>query len=192
MYCKHCGLQVAEDSKFCQHCGGRQDTTDKGKPEHTNTSETKVKMEVNGEIKATISPSLPKFNGFRTFINTHSVFVICASIWIILNFILLSAGDDRNGFWPHIYSHSETIWDHDTIEYNPFSESYYTGRVGHQGPKETKIDWDLKYYGLTEFLIYALLIPFVSFFIYSAILEKYKNKTRKPIRFNPSEGLRRF
>ena len=26
MYCKHCGKQIAHDSKFCQHCGGEQDS----------------------------------------------------------------------------------------------------------------------------------------------------------------------
>lgn len=26
MYCKHCGKVIADDSKFCQHCGGRIDT----------------------------------------------------------------------------------------------------------------------------------------------------------------------
>ena len=24
MYCKHCGREIADDSKFCQHCGGKQ------------------------------------------------------------------------------------------------------------------------------------------------------------------------
>lgn len=24
MYCKHCGKEIADDSKFCQHCGGKQ------------------------------------------------------------------------------------------------------------------------------------------------------------------------
>ena len=24
MYCKHCGNEIADDSKFCQHCGGKQ------------------------------------------------------------------------------------------------------------------------------------------------------------------------
>ena len=23
MYCKHCGKEIADDSKFCQHCGGK-------------------------------------------------------------------------------------------------------------------------------------------------------------------------
>ena len=26
MYCKHCGKQIADDSTFCQYCGGKVDT----------------------------------------------------------------------------------------------------------------------------------------------------------------------
>jgi len=26
MYCKYCGKEIADDSKFCQHCGGQIDT----------------------------------------------------------------------------------------------------------------------------------------------------------------------
>ena len=29
MYCKHCGKEIADDSKFCQHCGGEQDFNSK-------------------------------------------------------------------------------------------------------------------------------------------------------------------
>lgn len=25
MYCKHCGKQIADDSAFCQYCGGKVD-----------------------------------------------------------------------------------------------------------------------------------------------------------------------
>ena len=29
MYCKHCGKEIADDSKFCQHCGKSQDSSNK-------------------------------------------------------------------------------------------------------------------------------------------------------------------
>jgi hypothetical protein len=29
MYCKHCGKEIADDSKFCQHCGKSQDGSSK-------------------------------------------------------------------------------------------------------------------------------------------------------------------
>ena len=28
MYCKHCGREIADDSKFCRHCGGSQTIED--------------------------------------------------------------------------------------------------------------------------------------------------------------------
>ena len=31
MYCKHCGKEIADDSKFCQYCGGSQ-TTENASP----------------------------------------------------------------------------------------------------------------------------------------------------------------
>lgn len=192
MYCKHCGLPIAEVSKFCQHCGGRQDTIANEISEFNQKSETKVNMKIDGAIKATLSPSLPSFNGFKSFINKHKVYVICTSIWMLLNIILLSAGDDRNGFWPHIYSHRETIWEDKSEENTPYSISYHIVRVGHQGPTKIEVDWDLYYYGLTEFLVYAVLIPFISFFIYSAILKRNKNKSKKLYIIDPLTGLRRF
>ncbi len=29
MYCKHCGKEIADDSKFCNHCGKPQDNSNK-------------------------------------------------------------------------------------------------------------------------------------------------------------------
>lgn len=26
MYCKHCGKEIDDDSKFCRYCGGEQET----------------------------------------------------------------------------------------------------------------------------------------------------------------------
>lgn len=30
MYCKHCGKQIADDSSFCQYCGGKLDNSTAG------------------------------------------------------------------------------------------------------------------------------------------------------------------
>lgn len=30
MYCKHCGKEIADDSKFCQYCGNQQVSQQKG------------------------------------------------------------------------------------------------------------------------------------------------------------------
>ena len=33
MYCKHCGKEIADDSKFCRYCGKAQDSTNEDQPE---------------------------------------------------------------------------------------------------------------------------------------------------------------
>lgn len=33
MYCKHCGKEIADDSKFCRYCGEAQDSTNEVQPE---------------------------------------------------------------------------------------------------------------------------------------------------------------
>ena len=33
MYCKHCGKEIADDSKFCRYCGKAQDSTNEVQPE---------------------------------------------------------------------------------------------------------------------------------------------------------------
>ena len=43
MYCKHCGKEIADDSKFCQHCGGKQFV--EGQSKYINES-IKVKRQI--------------------------------------------------------------------------------------------------------------------------------------------------
>ena len=43
MYCKHCGREIADDSKFCQHCGGKQLV--EGQSKYTNEG-IKVKRHI--------------------------------------------------------------------------------------------------------------------------------------------------
>lgn len=46
MYCKHCGKMIADDSKFCQHCGGKQDTHDSVLADSgDNNTTNKIEME---------------------------------------------------------------------------------------------------------------------------------------------------
>lgn len=35
MYCKHCGKEIADDSKFCRYCGKAQHSTNEDQPEKT-------------------------------------------------------------------------------------------------------------------------------------------------------------
>lgn len=58
MYCKHCGKQIADDSTFCQFCGGRVDSTatpaDKEALVPSNDTNNDVNTE-NGPSKIIIS-----------------------------------------------------------------------------------------------------------------------------------------
>ena len=62
MYCKHCGKEIADDSKFCQHCGGKQ------------TEE---------------SVSSSRWNGFIT---RHKQLSYSYLIWLSINLIALVCG----------------------------------------------------------------------------------------------------
>ena len=48
MYCKHCGKEIADDSLFCQHCGGRQSvsTTNNSTDANTDTQRKEKVVEI--------------------------------------------------------------------------------------------------------------------------------------------------
>ena len=148
MYCKHCGNVIDDDSRFCRFCGKLQNSSEEN---HTNLlsdttmpSDTTVKLDIDGDIKATLVPQMPTFPTLTQFISYHAIFFIVAFFWIFLNVIFLSAGEDRDGFWPNY-------------------DTYHS--------------WDLKYYGLTEFLVYAILVPVIGFIIYNEV-RKYMIQQR--------------
>lgn len=69
MFCKYCGKSIADDSTFCQFCGGKQDTNIE-----SHSDEKTVKVELGGKVNASLSPELPKFTGLKNFVkkNFHS------------------------------------------------------------------------------------------------------------------------
>ena len=75
MYCKHCGKQIADDSKFCQHCGGSQDDTTEVKPGSPNQKKV-VEIPI---IKANFS-------------DTTKWWIIGSGIWLVINLYWLFAG----------------------------------------------------------------------------------------------------
>lgn len=174
MFCKHCGKQIADDSTFCQYCGGKQTVNDSSTREEL--VKTTQSLNVNGNISVSNNESL--LNRIIQFVSTHVNISIAYAIWFLLNLVLLISGSDEKHFFPRIYKTQE--W---------HSAGY--GGFGHT--EETwEIKWDIDYYGWTEFVIYVALLPlliYVSFILYKKYQE---NKTEKNItNFNPSEGLRR-
>lgn len=103
MYCKHCGKEIADDSKFCQYCGGKQDAIIFSAKENTDQKDN------GGSINVSLNKSLTKL-----FSNRNKKYMYLYIIWIIINSILLCLGDD----------------DYSTNKFYPFTGYYYSDSYG--------------------------------------------------------------
>mgnify|MGYP006357842935 CR=1 FL=1 len=143
MYCKHCGKEIADDSKFCQHCGGKQEdsfaspTNNEVKSEEPKKQEKVIEIPI---IKTNLSANQKKWIGIYV-------------AWALLNFIFIFIKGTYDGSNRYFF---------------PFQAS---GRN----------TWDLEYYDFSEFLVYAILLPLIVFFIYKYIekISKYIEKISK-------------
>ena len=138
MYCKYCGKEIADDSKFCQHCGGKQEDSFASPTNNEVKSEEPKKQEKVIEIptiKTNLSDNQKKWIGIYV-------------AWALLNFIFIFIKGNYDGSNRYFF---------------PFQAS--GGNT-----------WDLEYYDFSEFLVYAILLPLIVFFIY-----KYKEKISKYI-----------
>lgn len=73
MYCKECGKEIANDSKFCNHCGAKQSTSVK------DTRDKKIVLEVPEVIiKNKIAKSTKIFIGFY-IIYLFVILLVCIS-----------------------------------------------------------------------------------------------------------------
>ena len=85
MYCKHCGREIADDSKFCQHCGGKLD----------NNVEV---IKGDAPIDKIVS---------KMFSNINKKYLYAYAIWVVLNIILLCYGSGQSyatqQFYPFTY-----------------------------------------------------------------------------------------
>ena len=96
MYCKHCGQQIADDSKYCQHCGGIQgDVSVTSSQENSNSANAEERKSVETPtIKANLSDSTKWW-------------IIGYGLWLVLNLYLLFASDkfsDANEHFMPFYS----------------------------------------------------------------------------------------
>lgn len=88
MYCKHCGKEIADDSKFCQHCGKSQDDSQ----------------------SVSITMLVP-------FWNKHKIAISIWLAWVLLHFSLwLSSDNDGDGHY-RFYPFSESLSDIITGDY---------------------------------------------------------------------------
>lgn len=186
MFCKHCGQQIDNDSLFCRYCGSSQSNIE------TPNEPQKVKVEIEGEVKASLSPQLPKFTKVKNFVKNHVALSFIYGVWLIVNLLFLINGEGRNGFWPHTYTHRERVAEHTRLEYIPWTGQTVNAKYWDLGPEETKWDWDLDTYGWSEFLIYVVLIPLLLYGIFLIYQYFKKSNSTNSNRFNPSDGLRRY
>ena len=94
MYCKHCGKEIADDSKFCQHCGGKQEdsfaspTNNEVRSEEPKKQENVIKIPT---IKTNLSDNQKKWIGIYV-------------AWALLNFIFIfikgTYGGSNRYFFP--------------------------------------------------------------------------------------------
>ena len=97
MYCKHCGKQIADDSKFCQHCGGSQEDT-------TTTSSTEVKHDSLNQEKVV---EIPKIKA--NFSDTTKWWIIGCGIWFVINLYWLFAGHKSSSASEYFQPFSEKM-----------------------------------------------------------------------------------
>ena len=81
MYCKHCGKQIADDSKFCQHCGrSKEDTTALNQAQSILKNKSEEKVVEIPTIKANFSEKTKWW-------------IVGCGVWTVLNLYWLFAGD---------------------------------------------------------------------------------------------------
>lgn len=104
MYCKHCGKQIADDSRFCQHCGGKQDILlDSTKNEESDSK----KESVNGRV---IEIPTIKTN----FSDKTKWILFGYGIWFVFNLYWLFAGDKSGEAASYFQPFADVPWKEDS------------------------------------------------------------------------------
>lgn len=179
MFCKHCGKQIADDSTFCQYCGGRQNSAE----------QQRVKVELDGQLKASLAPEMPKFTWLKEFYKSHAALVMTYGLWFFVNLLLLiNGGGPKRILAPHIQIPRKSSRAYSLWLYSLDWSNCWRKVVGLRSRND---QMGLGYrYGWSEFLVYVVLIPFIIFIAFR-IFKFFKNSGNQTIKFDPSEGLRK-
>lgn len=145
MYCKHCGKEIADDSKFCQHCGEKLDTT-------SSAPKIVPKPKSNEGIVITKDEESSVFKFFAK----NKIYVILYIIWVIVNILFLLQGEEK------VYEATKRVYPNDGFDIidNTFkaTEVFYPfTSIGFH----SSYLFNVKYYDWTEFLVYCLLLPLI-------------------------------
>ena len=151
MYCRHCGKQVTDDSKYCQYCGGMLETHS-AKSENINGDEVR-NINITGNVNVSNDKSLS--NRILKFNCRYKQVIFVYSIWFIFNLLLLLSGSDRDGFYPRIFK--DYHWWHEfTMPTRPSDYEEYSWAI----------EWKIENYGWVEFVFYVALLPLIIYLIY--------------------------
>jgi hypothetical protein len=106
MYCKQCGKQIADNSKYCQFCGSEQE------------EKTTIQEDTNSEMKKIIEiPSI------KTNISEKGKkWLYIYLTWFLLNFVFIFVKKydySSRCFWPFQKDWGNSPWD---LKYYDFSE----------------------------------------------------------------------
>ena len=145
MYCKNCGEQIPDDSKFCKYCGYSL------KEDNSNKEPIRVQVEANVS-------STQKKEKFRLSSAVKGWLLVYA-IWFVIHVLLLISGGAQSPFFPNIYKSP----DYDELFYKNLNEYGFAivPRTNHWN-----IDWNISYYGLKEFIVYVFLFPLIIYACY--------------------------
>lgn len=147
MFCKNCGNEIDDESKFCKFCGIDLSESKKESRTELNKEDYIVNLKLEGKINHSIKSSPTSF--LSSLLQKHPALSCSYIIWLVLNLVFLAAGENESGFWPYIDA--------------------------------DRCSWDLDRYGLMEFLVYAILIPFATLSLYKGLIKiNNKNKPETP------------
>lgn len=110
MYCKHCGKEIDDDSKFCRHCGGVQEMP------IANPKENVVEEKSNTKEKVVEIPTI------KVNLSAKTKWIICLySLWVVANLYCLLAkeksGHAAEYFLPFTKSHHIKFQYYDITEF---------------------------------------------------------------------------
>lgn len=148
MYCKHCGKEIADDSKFCQHCGGKID-------EILESSQKDSEHESNDSLKADTAINQPNNN----FFVRYRWYIVLYIVWVTINLLLFLQGES------HVYEETKV---YDSSGFSVDSHTYKASDVFYPFTStgyRTSNAFNVKYYDATEFLVYCLLLPLIIYVI---------------------------
>lgn len=114
MYCKHCGKQIADDSKFCQYCGGKQEELTSSTP--SKEIFTGMSKEEKKKEKVVVIPTIK-----TNFSDKTKTWIAVYCLWTVLNAYWLFAGDKSSRAAEYFQPFSEKI-DSSSDSYYDFSE----------------------------------------------------------------------